>query len=601
MRSPSRRDFLRDAALVSASASLGVGALAQDREATGRPLDQFDYRAVQFGDCPQEAQLTDTMSVILGLNEDSLLRPFRVRENLPAPGVELAGWYGTEAFAPAASCGQWVSALCRYYAITGNSAARDKAHRLIQGYAATIDPHGKFFVHNRFPSYTYDKLVNGLVDAHTLAADPHALAALTQTTTAAEPYLPPHAVPRQETPVLHGEDFSRHCWDESYTMPENLFLAGECTGQSKYRDLAKRFLFAREFFDPLAAGENVLPGKHAYSHVNALSSSAKAYLVLGDRKYLKATENGFRFVQQQSFATGGWGPDEHFFEPGSGKLGDSLQSVRASFETPCGSYAHFKLTRYLLRITGDSKYGDSMEQVMYNTVLGAKALRPDGSAFYYSDYRADAHKTFHPDKWPCCSGTLPQIAADYRISSYFKDPRGVFVNLYIPSVARWAQGGSQISIKQWGDYPYTPGIEFQITASKPAEFALRLRIPEWVGEGARVRVNAEQPRSVRPGTFAAIQRTWRTGDHVELELPLSVRLQRIDEQHTNIVALQRGPLVLFPVQPESGSVERRELLKVQGKAGSKTEWEVATGAGKLRLLPFMGIRDETYSTYLTAT
>ncbi len=599
MRSTSRRDFLQKAAWGTVSAGLGVKAFARERQPGGKVLGQFDYGAVQFGDCLQEAQLRDTMAVILGLNEDSLLRPFRVRENLAAPGPELAGWYGTEAFAPAASFGQWVSALCRYYAITGNSEARDKAYRLVQGYTATIDPHGKFFIHNRFPSYTYDKLVNGLVEAHALAGDPLASAALARTTEVAEPYLPARAVPRQETPMLNGEDFTRHCWDESYTMPENLFLAGEMTGQSRYRQLAKRFLFDHEFFNPLAAGENVLPGKHAYSHVNALSSAAKAYLVLGDPKYLKAAQNGFRFVQQQSFATGGWGPDEHFVEPGRGKLGDSLQTIRTSFETPCGSYAHFKLTRYLLRITGDSKYGDSMEQVMYNTVLGAKALEADGSAFYYSDYRADARKTFHPDKWPCCSGTLPQIAADYRISTYFKDEHGVFVNLYIPSVVRWTQGGSQLSLKQSGDYPFKPGTEFQITASKPTEFALRLRIPEWAGEQARLRVNGERPRSVQPGTFAAIQRLWRTGDHVELELPLTMRLEAIDAQHPNTVALQRGPLVLFPIEPANSPVTRGELLNVQQKRGTSAEWEATLATGNLRFLPFTAIRDESYSTYLS--
>src|SRR6202035_1097169 len=102
-----------------------------------------------------------------------------------------------------------------------------------------------------------------------------------------------------------------------------------------------------EFFASLARGDNVLPGKHAYSHVNALSSAAQAYLSLRDPMYLKAAQNGFDMIRAQSFATGGWGPDEHFVVPGSGKLGESLESTHSGFETPCGAYAHFKLTRYL--------------------------------------------------------------------------------------------------------------------------------------------------------------------------------------------------------------------------------------------------------------
>ena len=87
-------------------------------------------------------------------------------------------------------------------------------------------------------------------------------------------------------------------------------------------------------------------------------------------------------VLAQSFATGGWGPNESFIAPDSSGLYDSLTSTHRGFETPCGSYAHFKLARYLLRVTRDGRYGDSMERVFYNTILGAKPLQPDGQAFY---------------------------------------------------------------------------------------------------------------------------------------------------------------------------------------------------------------------------
>jgi len=80
---------------------------------------------------------------------------------------------------------------------------------------------------------------------------------------------------------------------------------------------------------------------------------------------------------------------DRLLAPGSGEVGESLTKTHSSFETPCGSYAHFKITRYLLRATRDSRYGDSMERVLYNTVLGAKPIREDGHGFYYSDYNND--------------------------------------------------------------------------------------------------------------------------------------------------------------------------------------------------------------------
>src|SRR3546814_6006802 len=94
--------------------------------------------------------------------------------------------------------------------------------------------------------------------------------------------------------------------------------------------------------------------------------SSDLYLSLGDEKYLTAVTNAFRMIQEQSWASGGWGPGEFFIKPGSGELAETLfRNFKSSFETVCGSYAHFKLTRYLLRITRDSRYGDSMERVFY--------------------------------------------------------------------------------------------------------------------------------------------------------------------------------------------------------------------------------------------
>ena len=318
----------------------------------------------------------------MGLNEDSLMKPFREMSGMPAPGEELGGWYmykpdydyrkDSAGLCPGGTFGQWVSALARDYAITGDRATREKVLRLNRAFAQSIA--SGFFEKNRFPAYCYDKLVCGLIDSHEFACDPKAFEILQQTTDIALPHLPDRAVDREQS-WRAGKDISYN-WDESYTLPENLFLAYQRGAGERYRELAVRYLDDATYFDPLAAGENVLPGKHAYSYVNALNSAMQAYLTLGSEKHLRAARNGFEMlVTTQSFATGGWGPDEMLRKPGSGALADSLSDNHKSFETPCGAYAHFKLTRSLLRVTRDARYGDSMERVMYNTVLGAKPLR----------------------------------------------------------------------------------------------------------------------------------------------------------------------------------------------------------------------------------
>jgi len=593
---PARRAVLKYGALSAAGLAFWPDHATAVAPPAPRPLAELGYAQVRLAPGPLERQVRENHRLVLNLDENSLLRPFRLRGGLPAPGQELGGWYDTWGFAPGATFGQWMSALSRYYAITGDAATRAKVERLVRGYAATIEPDGKFYRNNRFPSYIYDKLVGGLIDAAQLTGSVLALPALKRTTTTALPYLPAHAVPRNEH-ALPGEDFSQHAWDESYTLPENQFIAFRLTRDGRHRMLARRLMYD-DFFLPLAHGENVLPGKHAYSHMNALSSAAQAYLSLDEPAYLEAAKQGFAMVDAQSFATGGWGPDEHFVAPGSGKLGASLATEHKSFETPCGSYAHFKLARYLLRVTRDSRYGDSMERVLYNTVLGALPIQPDGHAFYYSDYSRQAHKGFHPDRWPCCSGTLPMIAADYHISTAFTDPQGIYVNLYVPARLDWVRNSQPASLSIDTRYPHASAISMTMHTPTAQTFSLNLRIPAWA-TGASVRVNGRlETRPLVPGTFATLRRPWRAGDRIELDLPLQMRLQSIDAEHPDTVALLAGPLVLMhlldgsPPEP----LTRYMLLSARSRQDDPTRWRIGGGA-TITLRAFADIGKESYSTY----
>lgn len=169
---------------------------------------------------------------------------------------------------------------------------RDKVLRLNRQYAATISD--GFYDKNRFPAYCFDKLTLGLIDSHQFAGDPDAFAVLERTTAAALPNLPGHAVHR-ELDWRPGRD-PTYRWDESYTNPENLFLAYQRGAGDRYRDLARRFLLDDGWFDDLAAGHDVLEGKHAYSYVNSLSSGAQAYLTLGSAKHLRAATNAFAML-----------------------------------------------------------------------------------------------------------------------------------------------------------------------------------------------------------------------------------------------------------------------------------------------------------------
>jgi DUF1680 family protein len=467
----------------------------------------------------------------------------------------------------------------------------------VRAYAETVEPTGRFYRDYRLPGYTFDKICCGLIDAHEFAADPAALDVLKRATDAALPYLPEKALSRVEQETRPHKS-PAYAWDETYTLPENLFLAYQRSGDARYRDLAVRFIY-HEYFDALAENHNALPGKHAYSHVNTLSSAMQAYLTLGDEKYLRAATNGLRMVQEQSYATGGWGPNEGFVEPGKGLLAASLRTSHASFETPCGAYGQFKLTRSLLRVTRDSRLGDSMEQVLYNTVAGAKPILADGTSFYYSDYNQEgAKKGYHHDKWPCCSGTFPQLTADYGISSYYRGDDGIYVNLFLPSRVTWMHAGTPCAITQQTGYPKSNTTQLRLELRRTENFTVYLRVPAWSGRTTRISVNGKRvDGEVVPGKFFALARTWKNGDRVECELAMPLRLQPVDAQNANTVALVRGPLALFAVGELPEKFTSAQLLAATAVAQSSPDWLVHGDGGKVTFRPFAAIGDEPYRLY----
>lgn len=591
-------------AVAAASVTDSTNSVLAKKHLQTKLLDEFDFGQVQLGGLAKK-QFDQTISVIMQLNEDSIMKPFRMRAEMDAPGQDLGGWYdawdGTDVFheiergfAPGHCFGQWLSALARAYAITGSQPMKEKMQRLIKAFA-TI-PAEKFHKGLRYPGYTYDKIVCALIDAHKWAAQSNAFAILDKTTDAVIPLLPDRTLSAEEMRARPHLDES-YCWDELYTISENLFIAYERGAGERYKKLGAQYLKDDTFFDPLAEGRNVLPGKHAYSYANALSSGIQAYLVLGSEKHLRAAKNAFDMIRStQSFATGGWGPNESFVEPGKGYLAKSLMDSHKGFETPCGGYAHMKLTRYLLRISKDSRYGDSLEQIIYNTVLGAKPLLPDGRGFYYSDYNFYGEK-YYRYAWTCCTGSLPQVVADYHLCAYFKDDEGIFVNLYIPSTVKHQIADNEITLSQATSYPLDGTVTITVSSKKPVEMKLRLRIPQWAGPDATLTINGKKKqRSIQAGKFAELERIWNDGDTIEISLPMPLRLLPVAPENPDIVALMYGPLALFAITDEPPTLSKREMLSAQ-KTGDDL-WVVETKKGKLSFRPFTSIDKEKYSLYL---
>ena len=595
-----RRSFLKTVAAGAVVATAGRPVTSRaDSPPARQKLVQLNYSDVKLTGGPLKEQFDRVHKAYLALDNDRLLKIYRRRANLSDPGEPMRGWYGEDGFAPGHCFGQYVSGLARFAAATGDAATRTKVEELVNGFAATVSPDGYSYANLKasttFPAYIIDKHEIGLLDAYRYAGVSSARDLLPRVVRGAVRYLPPRALERNEDPIQTP-------YDESYTLPENLFLTHEVTGDPYFRQLAQKYLMDGSYFDPLSRGVNVLPGLHAYSHMNCLSSAAKAYQVLGEHKYLEATQNAWQMIERtQQFASGGWGPNEAFVKPNQGLLGASLDSTHAHFETPCGSYAHFKLARYLMSCTGDARYGDSLERVLYNTVLGAKDPKGDGHYFYYSDYHPSAQKGYFPDLWPCCSGTLPQVVADYTVSAYFGSPNGIYVNLFTPSEVAWKFQGAPVRLTQTTHYPEGDSSEIRVEVAQPIEFTVFVRIPGWLQKPAQLAVNGKTLSvPADRGTFAAIHRRWRSNDTIQVTLPFSFRIEPVDEQHPNTVALMHGPLMMVAMNPEI-TLPRR----IFGSPGGikpvpfqSVTFEVQQAAQVSRFEPFYKVQGEAYTSYL---
>ncbi len=528
-----RREFLKTVPPAALMLSQAVRSeTIQDKDAAPRTvLEPFGYRGVRLGESRWKEQYQATRDYYAGISEDDILKGFRAAVGLPAPGKSLGGWCERNS---STVLGQWLSGMARMYRATGDGAMREKAVRLVTEFAKTVKSDGDCGMRH----YSFDKLVCGLVDMQLYADHADAILLLEKLVGWAVKNFDRANVPA--TPNL---------WSgrpgEWYTLAENLFRAYQLTGDPKYRTFAEAWLYP-QYWNKFAATSDPpdAHGLHAYSHVNTFSSAAMAYAVGGDAAYLRIIRNAYDFLQsRQCYATGGFGPIEHIV-PSDGALGRALEYRPDDFETICGSWAGFKLSRYLMQFTGEARYGDWIERLLYNGVGAALPITTGGKNFYYADYRiSGGMKIYKRETYTCCSGTLIQCVADYHNLIYFKDDSGLYVNLFVPSELIWSRPEGDVRLTQETRYPEDESSLLTLSLKQSANFAIKFRVPGWARD-VSVKINgAPADVSCSAGTWAAIARTWNPGDRIEIRIPLRFRMQHVDAQHPNWVAIVRGPVV----------------------------------------------------------
>ncbi len=524
-------------------------------------MRSLGYRDVRLTESRFAAQLDATIRYYQAIPNDSLLHGFRRRAGRPAPGQPLGGWYGAgfgHAF------GQYLGAYAKMYAITGDDGLLSKARALLDGWAECIEADGYGF-NNAAGSvpdlhYEYEKLLGGLLDLAEHAGVPEALDHADRLTGWAERNLSR----RVRHTVTRPDRLESNEW---YTLSENLYRAYQLTGNERYRAFAAEWeyeLFWRRLRDDPAACD----AKHAYSHVNSLSGAAMAYRVTGELRYLRTMVAAFdEIAARHRFATGGYGPREELFHS-PGYLGESLlrhdPDGLGSTEVPCCTWAAFKLCRYLIEATGEARYADWTERLLYNGIGAHLMPHDDGQVQYYADYTVlGSHKTpwnctlptttGWTQEWHCCSGTYPHDVCEYvNLIAYVSDgtgaeaPAGLYLSQYLPARVETSVGGQTLAVRIDTDYPDRDRVTVVVERAPERPFHIGLRIPDWVDGAPEVTTPDGAPiaSDAGPGTWLPVERTWSAGDRIDLRLPMPLYFAVVDEQHQDVLALHHGPTVL---------------------------------------------------------
>jgi len=500
-------------------------------------IQPFNYDGVELLPGRLYDQFHQVKAFYLKQRNNDILKVFREKAGSKAPGKELGGAFGSS------QLGQWLSAFARMYKVTDDSAIKDKAVYLMNEWAKTIDENTSL----DYGHYTYDKLVGGLVDVYEYIGEGSALKYLDKITTWAEKNLDrsnPYALP-----------------SEWYTLSENLYRAYELTGDKRYYDFAKVWEYT-DFWDILAKGQSPFQdilktnpkheSYHAYSHVNCFSSAAMAYKVTGEKHYLDTIKNAYQFMQNtQCYATGGYGPEEQFVvsdglsETLIGiRRGESNVDVRFHFETSCGSWAGFKISRYLQSFTGKACYGDWIERLVYNGVGAMIPMNNYGMIMYGSKYHLYGAQKSLFTVWFCCQGSLPITVTDYHNLIYYYDKNNLYINLFVPSRVRWKGPVGKVTVVQETRFPEKDTVNIRVEPKNPGRFGIKFRVPQWAHDGVQVEVNDEVIKTdTTPGQWAAIERNWDSGDTIKLHFDLSPRIEPL-VGCVSPVAVLCGPVVM---------------------------------------------------------
>jgi len=598
---------------------------------TAGRLAALPLNRVELLDSPFKDNQARNTSYLLFLDPERMLRSFRLNYRQPSAAQPIGGWEQPASQIRGHTTGHLMSGLALTYANTGDDAARTRGRYLVsqlaalQARAADAGFHPGYL--SAFPEVYFDwleqgkpvwspyymihKYLAGLIDQYQLAGDDQALdvamklADWVQWRTSRLTYA--------HMQMVLGTEFGG--------MPEALANLYTITGAERYLATAQRFYHA-QVLDPLADGEDVLPGLQANVTTPKIVACVRMWEETGSAKYHDIAQNFWDIVTgHHVYVIGGVGNYEHFQQP------DVVAAQLSNFTCEnCVSYNMLKLTR-LLHFHQPQRVDmiDYYERTLFNQMLGEQdPTSPHGFNCYYTGLSAGAFKreplNYFPggnpdiyatdwDTFTCDTASGLETQAKFADTIYTRDADGIYVNLFISSQVR-AHG---LVLRQETGFPDDPATSLSVV-SGAAPMTLRVRVPNWVAGPPVVLLNgtvipaaqAGIPAALtgivgpQPDRWIALHRWWQRGDRLEVTLPMQLAFEPTPD-FPSVQAAIYGPIVLSGIYAtEPGELTPAlNTASVHRTAAQPMAFEAARpGQGKpVRLIPVARATHEYYTVY----
>jgi DUF1680 family protein len=280
----------------------------------------------------------------------------------------------------------------------------------------------------------------------------------------------------------------------------------------------------------------------------------------------------------------------------------------------CSVLAWIQFNRELLRTTGEARYAEEIERSAYNDLLGAQA--PDGEDWCY--YSFANGRRVHTTYWRCCKSSGAMAIEELAPLAYAVDGDAITVQMYgAGELHAGLPSAGEVVVHQETRYPFDGAVHLRVQSQPEAAFTVRLRIPSWSVQPV-LRINgAPVPLEIDAHGFVAVTRAWRSGDEVQLLLPMTVRVQRASHRNVqesrapdgsavaqevlrfDYLALTRGPVVYATGLVDGYKVD--ETLRIPDAPPEQwlSESMTPTGIPQLELQP-LGRPALRYEPYFLA-